>query len=123
MKKEVAAPEGTATTNPNTPAANRDNNQSTSDWCRVSALRRRRAASWRSPALACGCSDPASARHDRHHPAPLTANGLDGYIDAAKHIIATTGLTPVVPPEVLRRMWARGGADRTLAEQIRADSR
>jgi hypothetical protein len=45
---------------------------------------------------------------------------LNGYVDAARYILDTTGHMPILPVEVLRRLWQRGGDDRDLAEKLRA---
>lgn len=69
----------------------------------------------RSPRLDCGC------RGDICHctPAPLSDHQLDGWADCARFILDTAGVTPVVPVEVLRALWKRGGEDRLLAEKLR----
>jgi hypothetical protein len=46
-----------------------------------------------------------------------TAAQLSAWSDAASHV-AADGLCPIVPREVLRLLWKRGGADRQLAEQV-----
>jgi hypothetical protein len=50
----------------------------------------------------------------------MSDNQLDGYADAAQYILDTTGCKPIVPVEVLRRLWQRGGDDRVLAEKLRS---
>ena len=55
----------------------------------------------------CGCTAP-----------PLTNNQLDGWADCARYILATTGCSPMLPLEVLRALWKRGGEDRALAEKL-----
>jgi hypothetical protein len=69
-------------------------------------LRRRRAASWRSPILESGHADP-------WHYEPLTA----GYESAAAHLLGF-GLLPAPNHEGLRLMWHRGGHTRQAAELI-----
>jgi hypothetical protein len=49
----------------------------------------------------------------------LSDNQLDAWADTARYVIDTTGCTPMVPVEVLRRLWNRGGDDRALAEKLR----
>jgi hypothetical protein len=49
----------------------------------------------------------------------LSDNAIDGYRDAATHILAD-GVCPMLPLEVLRALWHRGGADRALAEELHA---
>lgn len=123
-KSDGGPPEGTAATK--TPKPHLTGNQPVSDshsnaaWCHGAALKRRRGASWRSPALSCGCQDPDSARHYGHDPAPWSDNQITGYADAARYILETTGLTPILPADIVARLWERGGADRALAEKIRA---
>ncbi len=51
---------------------------------------------------------------------PLTDRQLDGWAAAARHVIFTTGKTPILPVEVLRVLWSRGGEDRYLAEKLHA---
>jgi len=118
-------PEGTASTTPKstiTPPGNQpvSDFHSNADRCHGAALRRRRGASWRSAALICGCSDPDTARHYEHEPAALSEFQITGYADAARYILETTGLTPILPADIVARLWSRGGADRALAEKIRA---
>jgi len=92
----------------------------TANLCHGASLRRRRGASWRTAALHCGCQDPAGARHYGHDAAPWSDNQITGYADAARYILETTGLTPILPADIVARLWSRGGADRALAEKIRA---
>ena len=118
-------PKRTALTTPNTtktPPGNQpvDDSHSNANRCHGAALKRRRGASWRTAALQCGCHDPASARHYGHDPAPLSEFQISGYADAARYILETTGLTPILPADIVARLWERGGADRALAEKIRA---
>jgi len=76
----------------------------------VPGLRRRRRASQRMMALACGCFDPWP--HRRTEP-PLSEHELDAWVAAAEHILAE-GCMPLVPIEVRRALWRRP-ADRALA--------
>ncbi len=78
----------------------------------------RRAAAARLPLLDCGCADPWVCRCGTV--APLSDNQVDGYVDAARFIMDTTGCLPLLPLEVLRRLWSRGGEDRALAVKLRA---
>jgi hypothetical protein len=54
----------------------------------------------------CHCTQP-----------PLTDRAVDGWRDAARHVLGT-GQTPILPIEVLRCLYRRGGADRQLAELL-----
>lgn len=81
-------------------------------------LRRRRSASQRLTPLDCGCVDSWPC----HCTEPaLTDKAVDGWRDAAEYITAT-GKTPLLPVEVLRALYRRGGDDRALAEQLHAAS-
>ncbi|WP_241011007.1 hypothetical protein [Mycobacterium camsae] len=42
---------------------------------------------------------------------------LDGWRDAALHVLAV-GQIPLLPIEVRRALWRRGGPDRVLAEKL-----
>ena len=77
-------------------------------------LHRRRTASWRMPPLDCGCRDTWPCRCTDP---PLSVHAVDSWRDAALHI-TEQGYTPLVPFEVLRALYRRGGADRVLAEQL-----
>ena len=57
----------------------------------VAQLRRRRQAAYRLASLDCGCRDPWPCRCSQP---PLTDRALDGWRDAARHIL-DCGLTPV----------------------------
>lgn len=83
-------------------------------FCIVEQLRRRRAAAARSAPLACGCADPWPCTCTDP---PLTAQALDGWAAAARHVLAL-GRTPLLPVEVLRALHRRGGPDRDLAEAL-----
>lgn len=72
----------------------------------VRQLRRRRAASWRSPVLECGRADPW------HYPPPC-----NGYEDAAEHLLRL-GYVPAPNLHAMRRMWRQGGTARRLAMEI-----
>ncbi|HPY26295.1 MAG TPA: hypothetical protein PLK19_18485 [Mycobacterium sp.] len=50
----------------------------------------------------------------------MSAHAITGYRDAAEYIMATSGCTPLVPVEVLRALYRRGGNDRALAELLHA---
>jgi hypothetical protein len=80
----------------------------------VTALRRRREASWRIVPLDCGCRDPWRCRCTS---AALSAAALDGWRDAAQHILAN-GWIPLLPLEVRRALLRRQGADRLLAKRL-----
>ncbi|ORB16875.1 hypothetical protein BST37_05880 [Mycobacterium noviomagense] len=77
-------------------------------------MRRRRAASWRLVPLDCGCRDPWPCRCTQP---PLTDCQLDGWRDAAQHVL-DEGYMPLVPLEVRRALWRREGTDRRLAELL-----
>lgn len=78
---------------------------------------RRRAAAHRMVPLDCGCgSDPWLCRHTEP---PLSDYALDGWRDAANHILAS-GRIPLVPLEVRRALYRRGGDDRKLAVTLHA---
>ncbi len=74
----------------------------------------RREASWRMVALDCGCRDPWPCRCTTP---PLTDHALDGWRDAARHIL-DCGQIPLVPLEIRRALWRRQGADRLLVERL-----
>ncbi len=57
----------------------------------------------------CPCDCAATA---------LSDNQIDGWADCARYILATTGCSPMLPLEVLRALWKRGGEDRALAEKL-----
>ena len=79
---------------------------------------RRADAAVRLPRLDCGCRDPWACRCGTV-PA-LSDSQLDGWADAARYVMDTTGCTPMLPVDVLRGLWRRGGDDRALAEKLRA---
>lgn len=79
-----------------------------------SQLSRRRSQALRSLPLDCGCRDPWPCTCTQP---PLSDRAIDGYRDAAEHILAT-GQTPILPLEVRRALWRRGGHDRELAELL-----
>lgn len=80
----------------------------------LSWTRRRRAAAHRSVPLDCGCRDPWPCRCTDP---PLSEHQIDGWRNAAEHVLAG-GQMPVVPIEVRRALWRRGGPDRELAETL-----
>jgi hypothetical protein len=47
----------------------------------------------------------------------LSAAALDGWRDAAQHILAS-GWIPLLPLEVRRALWRRQGADQLLAKRL-----
>lgn len=73
----------------------------------VAGLRRRRGASWRIPG-----GDPW-----RYSAPPPTDRQIDGWTAATLHLLDGR-LTPLVPAEVRRAWWRRGGSDRALAERM-----
>jgi hypothetical protein len=64
--------------------------------------------------LDCGCRDPLL--HDCTVP-PLSERALDGWRDAARHVLSS-GRIPVLPIEVRRALYRRGGVERELAEYL-----
>ena len=76
------------------------------------AWRRRRQTSYRLVPLDCGCRDPWPCRCTQP---PLTDKALDGWRDAANHVL-DCGQIALVPLEVRRALWSRQGSDRLLAE-------
>jgi len=80
-------------------------------------LRRREAALRLPPIGRCGCvRDPDLDKH-RCGARPLSDHQVDGWRAAAIGIIED-GYVPIVPVEVVRRLWKRGGRDRQLAQQL-----
>jgi hypothetical protein len=90
------------------------------DFCDSNAvarqLRRRRAASYRCEPLDCSCRDPWTCRCYTTEP-PLSEHALDGWRDAALKVLSG-GQLPLLPIEVRRALWKRGGPDRVLAERL-----
>ncbi|KLO29576.1 hypothetical protein ABH37_13255 [Mycobacterium haemophilum] len=77
-------------------------------------MRRRREAACRSVPLDCGCEDPWPCRCTDP---PLSDHALDGWRDAALRVLFG-GHVPLLPIEVRRALWKRGGPDRVLAERL-----
>jgi hypothetical protein len=75
---------------------------------------RRRLAAQRVVPLDCGCGDPWLCRCTQP---PLSDHALDGWRDAAQHIL-DCGQIPLVPLEIRRALWRRQGSDRLLAERL-----
>lgn len=97
------------------PAGNGAASTSTPDTHHYTAgLRRRRATTCRLPVLDCGHVDPWTCRHDADD---ITDQYIDGYRDAAQHLLAN-GLTPAPNLAAMRAMWRRGGAERDLVRVI-----
>lgn len=80
----------------------------------LAQLGRRRDAARRLVPLDCGCPDPWPCRCTEP---PLSERALDGWRDAAMTLLRAE-LIPLVPLEVRRALWRRGGADRVLAELL-----
>lgn len=74
----------------------------------------RRAASRRLIPLHCGCADPWPCQCTEP---PLSDSGVDGWRDAAEHVLSE-GRMPLVPMEVRRALYRRGGTDRELAIRL-----
>lgn len=86
-----------------------------------SQLERRRNASRRLPAVCdrCGARDPISCRCYDPQP-PLTPRAVEAWRAA---ILRTLPIgPPVVPVEVLQRLYRNGGRDRQLAERVWAET-
>lgn len=83
----------------------------------ASQLRRRREASQRLVRLTdcCGARDPISCRC--HDPKPqLNEKAVDAWRAAIERTLPIG--PPLVPLEVLQRLWRNGGTDRELAERV-----
>ena len=80
----------------------------------IQQLRQRRDAASRLPVLDCGHRDPWTCRHD---PVTVTDRYIDGFRDAAKHLLAS-GMTPAPDLTAMRALWRRGGAERDLVRAI-----
>lgn len=80
----------------------------------IQQLRQRRAAASRLPVLDCGHRDPWTCHHDQ---GDVTDRYVDGYRDAAQHLLAT-GMTPAPNLAAMRVMWRRGGGDRDLVRTV-----
>lgn len=63
--------------------------------------------------LHCGCRELCYCTTP-----PMSDNQLDGWADCARYVMDTTGCTPLLPIEILRALYRRGGADRALAESL-----
>ena len=81
-----------------------------------SQLERRRDAKNRSVPLGCGCRDSWTCRCYDTEP-PLSDHALDGWRDAALKVLFNRQV-PLLPIEVRRALWKRGGPDRVLAERL-----
>jgi len=79
-----------------------------------SQLGRRREAARRSVPLDCGCRDPLPCNCTQP---PISSVALDGWRDAALHVLSV-GQLPLLPIEVRRSLYRRGGPDRVLAEKL-----
>ena len=104
--------EGRATTSP-TDVQEVDNHTNAPQGTAIAVqLRRRRAASYRLPALDCGRAGP-------WYYAPLAPSErtADGYYAAAAHLIGL-GLLPAPDLGAMRILWRRDTEQRNLARQI-----
>ncbi len=61
--------------------------------------------------------EQVTGRADSDTTRPTLTNNLDAWADAARHLFSH-GLPPLVPVEVCRALYRRGGADRELAERL-----
>lgn len=80
----------------------------------LAAWKRRHAAARRVTPLDCGCPDTWPCRCTDP---PLSEMALDAWRDAALRLLFD-GQVPILPLEVRRALWRRGGPDRVLAEQL-----
>lgn len=83
--------------------------------CLAGPRRRRAAAQWMKP-LHCGCRDPWTCRH-HDDDQPITEQWVNGYRDAAEHLLAE-GYPPAPNIPAMRVMWQRRGDDQRLAVRI-----
>jgi hypothetical protein len=90
------------------------NNASVNGDALAAGLRRRRKTSYRLPPLECGCVDPWLCRCADP---PHSEKTVDGGADAARYLLER-GLTPLLHPDTLCALYARGGADRALAQRL-----
>jgi hypothetical protein len=69
--------------------------------------------------LACGCRDPlfCECRPPLIESPPLTEKMIDAGAQAARHLL-DIGLVPLLEDAVLDALYARGGDDRELAQQL-----
>ena len=81
-----------------------------------SQLDRRHSAADRSAPLGCGCRDPLLCSCYETEP-PLSDHALDGWRDAVLKVLFNRQV-PLLPIEVRRALWKRGGPDRILAERL-----
>lgn len=87
----------------------------------ASQLRRRREASQRLVRLrdCCGVRDPLSCRCHNPDP-PLSDKAIDAWRAAIERTLPIG--PPLVPLEVLQRLWRNGGADRQIAARVWAET-
>ena len=76
-------------------------------------LRRRRRAAYRCEPDTSGCRDPWRPWRPEH----LSESYVDGYRDAARHLLAQ-GLLPAPNAPAMRVLWGRRGADQRLARTL-----
>jgi hypothetical protein len=84
----------------------------------ASQLRRRREASYRLPRLCdrCGARDPLLCCRCHEAVPPLSEGAIDGWRAAIERTLPIG--PPIVPLEVLQRLWGNGGSDRALALRV-----
>ena len=99
---------GSSETAPKSTATDSEQNTGLAAW------KRRHAAAQRVASLDCGCPDPWPCRCTEP---PLSEHALDGWRDAAVKLLFG-GNVPLLPIEVRRALWRRGGPDRVLAEKL-----
>lgn len=75
-------------------------------------LRCRRAAARRLPG-----GDPWPAGIRQEGLAPFSERQIEAWTEAVRHL-TSDGMVPMVPVDVLREMWRRGGPERELAREI-----
>lgn len=80
----------------------------------ITTLRPRKRASLRLLPLDCGCHDVLGCLCRE---VEITDRIVDGWQVASHHLLSM-GLTPVVPVEIGRALWRRGGEDRKLVSDI-----
>jgi hypothetical protein len=80
----------------------------------------RRQAAQRMEPLNCPgrCRDPLRECRCEPPPPRLSERMIDAGADAAIHILAVTGCTPILKLDTLRALCRRGGDDHALAQEL-----